>query len=76
MLDGIKQLRTEDIMSAEQLRRLEIINRYALLYPKVITPINYGEFAILNEDERNLCLKNAEKRIKNLLQERNKSSLN
>lgn len=63
-------------MSVEQLKRLEVINRYAVLFPKAITPINYGEFAILNEAERNLCLQNAEKRIKNLLQERNKNSLN
>lgn len=35
-------------------------------YPKLIPPINYIEFAILNDDERNLCLTNAEKRIKNV----------
>lgn len=53
-------------MSAEQLRRLEAINRYAKFFPYYIAPINYAEFAILNDEERNICLANAEKRIRNL----------
>jgi len=63
-------------MSTDQLRRLENFNRYAKLYPKLIKPINYCEFAILNDDERNLCLTNAENLVRNILTETDKCSLN
>ena len=56
-------------MSAEQLRRLEYINRFAILCPKIVKPINYVQFAILNDAERDTCLMNAEKLIKKVQQE-------
>lgn len=50
-------------MTQEQLRRVDIVNSYAAVY-KIVMPIDYGRFAILDERERELCLQSAEGLIK------------
>lgn len=39
-------------------------------------PINYGRFAILNENERELCLQSAENLINKIKAEQKQASLN
>ena len=51
-------------MSLEQLKRLENINKTAVLYPGAVQPIHLDVFAILNDKERDLCLMYAEDLIK------------
>jgi hypothetical protein len=46
-------------MTQEQLRRVDIVNKYASIW-KMVMPIDYGRFAILDERERELCLQSAE----------------
>ncbi|MBE7708941.1 MAG: hypothetical protein E7Z93_00665 [Cyanobacteria bacterium SIG32] len=46
-------------MSVEQLKRVERVNTYAAVY-KMVAPIEYGKFAILDDKEREDCLKSAE----------------
>ena len=52
-------------MTQEQLRRVDIVNSYVAVY-KIVMPIDYGRFAILDERERELCLQSAEGLIKKI----------
>lgn len=62
-------------MTQEQLRRVDRVNLYASVC-KGIMPINYGRFAILNENERELCLQSAENLINKIKAEQKQASLN
>lgn len=56
-------------MTQEQLKRVDIVNYYAAIY-KMVMPIDYGRFAILDEKERELCLQSAEGLINKIKAER------
>lgn len=57
-------------MTQEQLRRVDIVNSYAAVC-KIVMPIDYGRFAILDEKEREQCLQSAEGLINKIKPSRN-----
>ncbi len=62
-------------MSYKQLKRLNAINLFSMTN-KLIRPINYTMFAILNDDEREQCLKAHEDVIAKIEKSREKDLLN
>lgn len=62
-------------MTMDQLRRVDTINLFSISC-SIVKPIDYARFAILNEIERENCLREAESLILKVKAEKEKASLN